>query len=86
MCVIPDQAEWFRHGVLGPNHGPWDMKLENLLVMYPFLFLAPFTLLVGFVLAVRKRRFPLFFHGLWIALMLIAMAFFQLEHLGWLID
>lgn len=84
--ALPDEVEWFRHGILGPNHGPWHLKLESLLVLWPYLFLIPSTLVTSVVFAVGKRRPLLLVHGFGISFVLALMAVFQLWYLGWTID
>jgi hypothetical protein len=81
--LIPDERTWLYE--LGHNHGPWR-ETAWFFVYFPFLVLAPLTLVVGAARAARRRSVDLALAVMLLVALQVAASFLHLEHLYWLID
>jgi hypothetical protein len=81
--LLPDQITWFRQA----NHGPWDMRLEGILVCFPYVFVfIPLTFIIGITLIIKTRRLVLLLHTFTLASAFALMLNLQWTYLRWLID
>jgi hypothetical protein len=79
---LPTKEEWF----IGTNHGPWRWELKGYLIIWPFLLLAPLSLIGGIWAVSRERNFKTF-GSVFILIALQAGFFWAHAHwLFWLVD